>query len=218
MLYISSSSMSTGVIVGIASMPLASCLKVAVVMRIERAAAAMLFSTAAAGFPIWLKQRPSSSRRPFAGKLQKVSGNAIIASNMARTKQTARKPQTGPRRTFKDIARMTVGGGYRATPPSPKKRKSEDVDLSAEIRFLETDIAEHTSPETRPRQAPAMTRYRGVPPRAQPEAPREKKRHRRSRKKCGGPALTNPEVPAPRRRSEVTPRTQPEVIDLTGED
>ncbi|KAI9435860.1 hypothetical protein H4582DRAFT_2079486 [Lactarius indigo] len=65
--------------------------------------------------------------------------------------------------------------GRRPTPPSPKTRKpkrSEDIDLSAEIRRLEADIAEHPFPESqRPRQAPAMTRYRGAPR----EAPKKKK-------------------------------------------
>jgi hypothetical protein len=154
---------------------------------------------------------------------------------MARTKQTARKPQTSPRRTPRDFARMTVGGGSRAIPPSPKKQMREDVDLSTEICFLETDIAEHQFPETQPRQAPAMTCYRGAPPQAQPEAPKEKRWHCRSQKKRKGPALTNPEVsptprsapprgqphpevPAPRGGLKSPPRTQPEVIDLTEED
>ncbi len=86
-----------------------------------------------------------------------------------------------------------------------------------------------------------MSRYHGAPPKSQsrPE-PKEKRRHsRRSWKKAKGSnpltepeevaaylmkpeapgPLTKPEVPAPLRRSEVTPsRTQPDVIDLTGED
>jgi hypothetical protein len=119
---------------------------------------------------------------------------------------------------------MTVGSGSRAIPPSPKKQKREDIDLSAEIHFLETDIVEHQFPETRPQQAPAMTRYRGAPPRAQPEAPKEKRRHRRSQKKRKGPALTNPEVspalrsPPPGGGLKSPLRTQPEVIGLTEED
>jgi hypothetical protein len=117
-----------------------------------------------------------------------------------------------------------TGSRSRAIPPSLKKQKHEDVDLSAEIRFLETDIAEHQFPETQPRQAPAMTRYHGAPPRAQPKAPKEKRRHHRSQKKRKGPALTNPEVslaprsPPPRGGLKSPPRTQPEVIDLTEED
>lgn len=91
-----------------------------------------------------------------------------------------------------------------------------------------------------------MSRYHGALPKLQPE-PKEKRRHsRRSRKKARvnpltepqevpTPAplnmfdapgrLTEPEIPITPRRSEVTPsrtqtpfRTQPDVIDLTGED
>ena len=98
------------------------------------------------------------------------------------------------------------------------------VDLSAEIRHLETDIAEHPFPEsTRPRQAPAMTRYRGAPPRPQAIRKDKKRCTRRSRRKPATPtnldvaSLTKPDVPF-HRSDEVPPQTQHEAIDLTGHD
>ncbi|KAH9066927.1 hypothetical protein EDB83DRAFT_2314919 [Lactarius deliciosus] len=129
----------------------------------------------------------------------------------------------------------------RSPSPETKKRKDpiwvpEDGGISKEISWLQDDIATNPCPEsTRPRQEPAMSRYHGAPSKPRPES-KEKRRHsRRSRKKAKGKgtnaltesqevpahpeALIEPEVPALPRRSEVTPsRTQPEVIDLTGED
>ncbi|KAH9171251.1 hypothetical protein EDB89DRAFT_2230144 [Lactarius sanguifluus] len=146
---------------------------------------------------------------------------------MARTKQTSR-PQPSRPRPRRQLAMMSCGGGYKSSEPTPQKV----VDLSAEIRDLERDTALHPHPEsTRSRQEPAMTRYRGVQPRA-PPAPKQKKRGRRSRRKkveapaqtvaealpltrSETPPLTRSEAPAPRRRSEVT---LPVVIDLTEDD
>ena len=131
--------------------------------------------------------------------------------------------------------------GYQR--PSPKMPKKSEMDFSAEIRALELDSSDNLFPEsTRPRQPPAMTRYHGKPLKPR-RAPREKMRHPKSWRKRKVPStltdpevslpqtnlhedpppltnprdthLANPEVPATR-RSE--PRTQPEVIDLTGED
>ncbi|KAH9024330.1 hypothetical protein EDB84DRAFT_1564436 [Lactarius hengduanensis] len=124
---------------------------------------------------------------------------------MARTKQTARKSAGLPPRPRLQLALMRSLASVRrlAPPPRPKTRKrerSEDVGLSAEIRRLEADIAEYPFPESeRPRQAPAMTRYRAAPP----EAPKKKK-CRQNRKK--------PET------ETLGLLTKPEVIDLTEED
>ncbi|KAH9048631.1 hypothetical protein EDB83DRAFT_2317378 [Lactarius deliciosus] len=123
---------------------------------------------------------------------------------MARTKQTARKSAGLPPRPRPQLAVMRASV-RRPTPlPNPKTRKrerSEDIGLSAEIRRLEADIAEHPFPESeRPRQAPAMTRYRAVPR----EAPKKKKRRRNRKKK--------PET------ETLGLLTKPEVIDLTEED
>jgi hypothetical protein len=114
----------------------------------------------------------------------------------------------------------------------PKKPPKKPEDLSAEIRALQEDSELHAYPRSTRRQDPAMTRYRGAPPR-ETQAPKEKRRHRRSRKKREGAtasltkpegitseiptSLTEPEAPAARRLSEVT-QTQPEVIDLTEDD
>ncbi|KAH9012002.1 hypothetical protein EDB85DRAFT_1900655 [Lactarius pseudohatsudake] len=126
----------------------------------------------------------------------------------------------------------------RSPSPETKKRKDpiwvpDDGGISKEISWLQDNIAANPCPEstdsTRLRQEPAMSRYHGAPFKPRPE-PREKRRHsRRSRKKAKGKGTnaltesqevpTHPEVPALLRRSEVTPsQTQPEVIDLTGED
>ncbi|KAH9064442.1 hypothetical protein EDB87DRAFT_1574952 [Lactarius vividus] len=141
---------------------------------------------------------------------------------MARTKQSARLSQPSRLRPRRQLAVMSCGGGSKsAAKPAPQKV----VDLSAEIRDLERDTALHPHPDsTRPRQEPAMTRYRGVQPRA-PPAPKQKKRAPRSRKKkvqappltrSETPPLTRSEAPAPQRRSEAT--LPPVVIDLTGDD
>jgi hypothetical protein len=132
---------------------------------------------------------------------------------------------------------------YKSSPePFSKELKKSEMDPSAEVRALELDTSNNPFPESSsPRQPPAMTRYHGKPR----KSPREKGRHPKSwRKRKIPPTLTDPkmsgpfpqtsldddpppltnsgdthpttpEVPATR-RSE--PRTQPEVIDLTGED
>ena len=126
--------------------------------------------------------------------------------------------------------------------PSPKKPKESEVDLSAEVRALELDISNNPLPEsTRPRQPPAMTRYLGNMSKLH-KAPREKRQHPKSwRKRKVPPTPTDPKVPPPQTRldndpppltpqdthlatPEISatcrsePRTQPLVIDLTGED
>ncbi|KAI9434538.1 hypothetical protein BJY52DRAFT_1198144 [Lactarius psammicola] len=114
-------------------------------------------------------------------------------------------------------------------PPPPMKRKMpwlpEDVGISKEVSWLQDDIAANPCPEsTQPRQEPAMSRYRGAPPKSQPPHSKEKRRHsRQSRKKAKGPKpLTKPEAPGPLTNTEVlAPRsevTSPDVIDLTGDD
>src|SRR6266581_2896425 len=145
------------------------------------------------------------------------------------------KPLAARRQPHSDLCTMSTV----RRPPSPKTKKRkkpvwvpEDAGISKEISWLQDDIAANPCPEsTQPRQEPAMSRYHGAPPKSQsrPE-PKEKRRHsRRSRKKAKGSnpltepeapgPLTKPDVPAPPRRSEVTPSwTQPDVIDLTGED
>src|SRR6266702_698538 len=146
------------------------------------------------------------------------------------------KPLATQRQPRSDLCTMSTV----CQPPSPKMKKRkkpvwvpEDAGISKEISWLQDDIAANPCPEsTQPQQEPAMSRYHGAPPKSQsrPE-PKEKRRHsRQSRKKAKGSNpltepeevathLTKPEVPAPPRRSEVTPsRTQPDVIDLTGED
>jgi hypothetical protein len=131
-------------------------------------------------------------------------------------------------RPRQQLATMTAHwdvGQFRNSPASKMQRRPEDiVDLSAEIHHLETDIAEHPFPDsTRPRQAPAMTRYRGAPPRPQATPKDKKRRPHRSRRKPAAPtnpdvaSLTKPDVPL-HRSDEVPPQTQHEVIDLTGDD
>ena len=165
---------------------------------------------------------------------------------MARSKAIrVEKPLAARRQPRSDLCTMST---FRRPPSlKMKKRKKpvwvpEDAGISKEISWLQDDIAANPCPEsTQPRQEPAMSRYHGAPPKSQsrPE-PKEKRCHsRRSWKKAKGSnpltepeevaahltkpeapgPLTKPEVPAPPRRSEVTPsRTQPDVIDLTGED
>lgn len=128
---------------------------------------------------------------------------------------------------------------YKSSPvPSPKEPKKSELDLSAEVRDLELDASNNPFPEsTRPRQPSAMTRYHGNMPKPR-KAPREKERHPKSWRKRkvpptptdpkmsfprtslddDHPPLATPEVPATRRSEPRRVRTQPEVIDLTGED
>lgn len=122
--------------------------------------------------------------------------------------------------------------------PSPKEPKKSEMDLSAEVRDLELDASNNPFPESsRPRQPSAMTRYHGNMPKPR-KAPREKERHPKSWRKRKvpptptdpkmsfprtslddePPPLATPEVPATRRSEPRRVRTQPEVIDLTGED
>ena len=137
---------------------------------------------------------------------------------MARYKQPLRIPSAILRRPRQPLAMMRASGWRRdqgkSTPePSQKKpKKAEVVDLSTEIHALELDVANNPHPDSsRPRQQPAMSRYRGASPRARAQVPREKRRQRRSQKSRNGPA--KPEAPAPltssedpaRRRSELTP-------------
>ena len=161
---------------------------------------------------------------------------------MARSKQSARPVLSHPPRPRPHVhmammrSSKICSGYYKSASESSSKKpkKPEVVDLSAEIRALELDIANNSYlHSTRPRQQPAMTRYHGAPPRAQVQVPKVKRRHRRSWKNRERP--TKPEVPtpltevvapptssevhAPRSRPEVNPpRMQPEVIDLTKED
>jgi hypothetical protein len=130
-------------------------------------------------------------------------------------------------------------------PPSPKKKKPpvwmpQDAGISKEVSWLRDDIAANPCPEsTQPRKEPAMSRYHGALLKPRPQ-PRERRRHScQSRKKAKRPMESNevqqvlattltepeaasppmmPEVPTPVRRSEVTSRMEPHVIDLTGED
>ena len=131
-------------------------------------------------------------------------------------------------------------------PPSPKEKKKpvwmpQDAGISKEVSWLQDDIAANPCPEsTQTRQEPAMNHYHGALLKPRPK-PKEKRRHScQSWKKTKRPmeskeaqkvlptttqtepeaagSLTKPEVPAPVRRSEVTSRMQPDVIDLTGED
>jgi hypothetical protein len=138
---------------------------------------------------------------------------------------------------------MMHSKGWRPIPDlNPKKsKKKKPDDLSAEIRAIQEEIGSSR------RQGAAMTQYRGAPPQAQaPKEKRRhslslRQQSQKKRERDGAVSLTKPEAPTPltesailtssetplterevpiaQRWSKVTPpRTQPEVIDLTGED
>ena len=166
-----------------------------------------------------------------------ISQSSSPVYSMARYKQLHRLAKPSLPRSRPELARMTASS-HKPWPKSfPKRPKKSEMDLSAEVRALELDASNNPFPEsTKPRQPPATTRYHGKTPRKA----REKMQHPKSWRKqkvpstmtdpevspnldddpppltnLGDKHLATPEVP-PTRRSET--RTQPEVIDLTGED
>ncbi|KAH8976654.1 hypothetical protein EDB86DRAFT_3095149 [Lactarius hatsudake] len=139
---------------------------------------------------------------------------------MARSKQRA---AIVPRLPRPPVARMTSSwrrfSPSPSPPPSPKEKGPVTVFLSGEIRDLERDMALHPTLSIKPRQSPAMSRYRG----SETRAPKKRVRRRKRKPKLTAPQepqvvtpVTEPEIISPPTAPNAS-TLQPEVIDLTAE-